>query len=90
MLEELESAPLCLECSVEYICWVIGTRRKQCCENSFKGGLKDKLGSGTRHQHLQDDCGDETNLAGQDIKHPQFRPPKRTSFHFFFLPIAML
>lgn len=45
MLEELESAPLYLECSVEYVWWVTGTR--QCCENSFKGGLKDKLGSGT-------------------------------------------
>lgn len=46
-LEELQSTPLCLECSVEYVCCVVRTGKKQCCENSFKGGLTHKPSSGT-------------------------------------------
>lgn len=46
MLEELRPSPLCLECSVECVCWVVRTGEKQCCENSFQGGLTHKQGSG--------------------------------------------
>lgn len=58
MLEELEPTYRTMSGMLSGICLlVVRTRRKQCCEDSFKGGLKHELGchqlrSGHRHPSM--------------------------------------